>query len=94
MKISEMPLDELKKVLRGMGMPEEMLPNAPAKGNRSYTVHSHGAIVEVQVSKAAFYLKKNCKGEKYKGKQQAFGWTHKGVASAWKLSKKALGWDS
>ena len=75
-------------------MPEELLPKAPVKGKGSYTAYHQGASLEVQVSNAAFLLKKSRNGKKYMGKHKAFGWGRKGVKSAWKAAKTALGWVS
>ena len=83
---------------KSLGVPAEALPQCPSRGSQNYTISGpSGAVVEVQLMKKAFWLKKYPNGDTFKTSQEtgptSRAWQkHNGVSECWELVKSVIGW--
>ena len=87
--------DPRRTMALALGVPEEALPQGPSKGQSNYTIHcSLGAIVEVQLTKKAFWMKKSRGGLAYNQSPKGFAWSkHGGVVECWAKVVEMVGWQ-
>ena len=90
---SSVELAQVRKSMKLLGVPEELLPQSVPRGSGSYSIKhpQHRATVQVLHHRQIYFL--TCDRTGAKPPKQTWSWVkHGGAKTAWDVAKQALAW--